>query len=318
MSPLRVVIPFAQVDKDQNPNARKASAEAQQEAYARAIAVTFASVRRWNPDAILTLATNGEAHPLTTQVFVDCNVEVDRFDFEHTVPKGFMPTFAGCLFIFDALARYADQDALYLDPDILCVGALDPLVAGCATGVSALPMSFPHTETVNGVLHEDARQILRDLGVDHFEGFFGGEAYFVPATLGRDFFDRSERIFRGSVRQFEQGRPHLVTEEHMLSGVVSRMPHVSMAPWARRIWTASRYRTVLGDERDLLLWHLPAEKDTGFAGLFETVADRTSWFWTAPREEYLNRSAKAMSIRHRTLKKVLRDVLGRTARSLGR
>lgn len=314
----RVVIPFAHVGADQNPNAARLRGGDQQAMYAQGAAVTFASLRRWNPDLQLTFFTNGPVHHLLSAVLQNCDVEVTTAEFQHCPPDGFMTAFSGCLYLLDALPRYREECILYLDPDVVCIGPLHEMFADLGENVGALPMHFPPNEIVNGISGEQANRVQIDVGRAAFDGFVGGEALWVPKSRAEALWDAVEHVYALSVERFEASLSHYSTEEHLLSSVLSAQEYSSLEPYVHRIWTASRYRTVNGTEADLSLWHLPAEKDRGFKTLYEAATDRASWFWLDPRPDFIQQAGTYMSLWRRPPRKWARDSLGQLANTIGR
>lgn len=311
MSRVHVVIPFAQVSVDQNPNSRSKTDEQQQAAYARAAAVTLASLRRWNPELELDWVSNAPVHPLLQPVLERVGATHSTPDFRHRPPAGFMETFAGCLYLLDVMAGYDDAPALYLDPDVVCVAPLDELVAAGRDRVGALPFHYPRDEKVNGVDTNLAARLTPELAPGRmFTNFVGGEALWVPAGHGKALREELERAWEQSLAQHARGEAHYSTEEHFLSHALSGADSMSLAPFVSRVWTTSRYRTVNGREGSLALWHLPSEKDTGFPKAYEAVMDNASWFWKADREGFVEAAARTFSLRHRTPRKFLRDLAG--------
>jgi hypothetical protein len=310
---VHVIIPFARgVAANQNPNARTSAAHSQEDAYACATAVTFASLRRWNPVAELSYFTNADVNPLCEPIFEACDVKTVRGRFVHEPPIGFTPQHSGSLFILDAMAHFADIDGLYLDPDVLCVAPLNPLVAALQGRLGVLPMHVPPQEMVHGLTRQDMIELRGDLGrTTDFTEFLGGEIYHIPASEAERIGGLAEIAFNRSLERFRSGQAHYYrTEEHIFSDLLQSLRTVSLEPYIRRIWTGSKLRTVRGDESDLLLWHLPYEKVRGFAELYVPAANRHSWFWHASRDEFVFRAGKAVSLHHRPVKKLARDAVG--------
>lgn len=313
-----VVIPFAHVDHTQNPNIPKNQLDSQSEIYFRSMAAAFASARRWSPDVRLVLLTDGDPHPVSNDLFAAAGVEVRRRPFKHMPPAGFLPYFAGSLYMLDALAEFDGQSTLYLDPDILCVAPLDPLFELGARGVAALPIEYPPTYPVNGLSRTGAGALHELLGQPGPAApvHYGGECYVVPQAASREVHDRTEAAWQWSQQRWQAGETHFFTEEHLLSYTLAGMDTQSLSPYAKRIWTTSRFRNVEGDEDSLLLWHLPAEKGKAMDAIFAVASDAGSWFWTADSAEFKHRVGHLANFHGRTFSKWSRDLLGTTARKL--
>ncbi|WP_138443890.1 hypothetical protein [Sinomonas susongensis] len=309
---ITAAIPFVQTDAHQNPNLRRKTDPT--ESYMRAMAVAFASLSRWNSDIELVLVTNSELRRGYQEWLERLNVEVYITSFAHRPPKGFMNQFEGCLFLLDALPVLAGRDVLYLDPDVLCIAPIALLMDQIEGFASGIILDTPVDDDINGLSRREAAQLHVELEMpEGIPEHIGGEAYFVPQHLSASIIENSERAWHHALERFANGKPGFKTEEHILSYALRRVPLKPMNLYARRIWTAHRYRTVRGDEGSLTLWHLPAEKDRGFAALFGPSQDRDSWFWGASRTEFVRRSSRAMGLHGRSPKRLVLDLLGAVA-----
>ena len=304
-----IAVVFAVSDPGQNPNTR--ARETQLLTYFHAMAVAFSSVRRWNPDLRLTLVTGADVPAEVRPVFERCGVRTEDVPFGHRAPEGFMNTFSGCLYLLDALQLAARHDVLFIDPDVLCVDALTGLDEGAAGRLGALGLELRPDEAMNGLTIAQSDELHRLLGEPEEPWtYYGGEVYLVRRDLVGPLRERVERAWRLALERHAAGLPHFVTEEHLLSYALRGLPTTDLAPWCQRIWTTSRVRTVTGREDRLSLWHLPAEKDFGFQRLFGVVSDGGSWFWRAPRGEFVARAGRELNLHHRRPAKFLRDAAG--------
>jgi len=305
------------VGADQNPNAATLHLDEQQDTYARAAAVTFGSLRRWNPGIDLVWFTNGPVHPSLLRVTQRLEVSIVSHEFTREPPDGYMSAFQGCLYILDAIDKYRGKSTLYLDPDIVCTQPLADVVDSLGERVGALPMHFAPNELVNGLRATQLIELSEDIGM-RFDGFLGGEAIWVPECRSEELADALWRAYARSVERFKRGEVHLATEEHLLSAVLGSGTYKSLEPFVRRIWTTSRCRSVRGDEDELALWHLPAEKARGFRLLYSAVMDPGSWFWSAPPAVFLDRCGRALSLHHRKPRKLARDLIGQSVNLVSR
>ncbi len=313
--PWCAAIAFARVDPGQNLNVRSTGAEV----YTKAMYVAFASVRRWNPDLDLVLVTDTPVGPEYTSQFAEQGVETRLVPYAHRPPDGFTSRFSASPYQFDAMAA-CPTSTLFLDPDIVCVRSLAPLLAAVGPDrVGALPIGYPVDHVVNGLSRRQAADLHVALGEPaEVPIHYGGECYAIPESMRGHVLERAETAWADSLERWQAGRPHFVTEEHVLSYALRDVEVLTLELYAKRIWTAARHRNVTGDEYALSLWHVPAEKDRGFATLYAKAVDRSSWFWTAPDDAWRRRAARALGILNRTPRRLARDAAGRAARELSR
>lgn len=311
-----VAIPFVRIDPRQNPNLKIREGYDPAEPYFRTMVVAFASLRRWHPEAALQFISNAEPPKMYAEHFSRLGVDFKPVAFEHEPPAGFARHFTASLYLLDALASLTADRTVVVDPDILCVGSIDRMLDDSGQAVGVLRMGFPTDENINGITRQQAGELHADLGEpadspDHY----GGEAYVIPKEHLDTILERCEKAWDFTLERHAAGGTKFMTEEHILSYAVRGVPIHHLNEHVRRIWTTHRYRRVNGKESQLSLWHLPAEKDRGFDALFDDAINPNSWFWTAPRDEFVDRCGRAMGLHHRPAERVLKDTVGYVVRA---
>jgi hypothetical protein len=312
---MRVAIAFTPVSPDQNPNIRTSAYAEGHAVYLQSMCVAFASVRRWNPDIALALVSTEATPDKYGRLLDEIGVELDVVPFEHQPPPGFAPTFAASLYMLDALSA-SSVDTLFVDPDVYCTGDLGPLLRRLEGEVGVLEIATPATEPINGMTLADAAHVYEALGSTRRPRHFGGEFYHVPVARRAAIINRAERAWVDALRRHGEGLPRFATEEHILGFALSEEAPHDVGDLVARIWTARRYRLVPDHPEQLLLWHLPSEKQRGFVELYDAVVERDSWFWAATHAENVRRSARAFGISGRRLDRLAFDTAGRAANAL--
>ncbi|MCD5343524.1 hypothetical protein LR392_14965 [Arthrobacter sp. AK04] len=305
-----VAVPFVRTEASQNPNLSVRTGEDPAEPYMRAMTVAFASIRRWNPDAKLELISNVPPELVHLRNLERVGVEYKSVPFDHRPPSGFTQRFSASLYMLDALAASTAEMTVLIDPDVLCIDRLNKMLP-LPHHAAALKMPFPPNEDINGLTRAQAGGLHAELGepCDSPE-HFGGEVYVVPQSQLGVLVERNEAAWALALRRRAADLPTFTTEEHILSYSLRGLPTQDLAGYVRRIWTTHRYRQVNGKESDLVLWHLPAEKDRGFRRLYPFALDRTSWFWQSERSEFVERSGKAMGFHSRVASRFAKDTMG--------
>jgi hypothetical protein len=279
--------------------AGKSSAPDFQAVYWRAMSVMFASSVRNNPAARHVLFCN--ATPPNTprlpilDLFAEWGVELIRvpFTYRGATPRAhqFGNQFGNVLYLFDVvkyLAEHVERGTiLILDPDCVWIRPVDALAALVeAHGAVFYDSGYRPDESNNGLtrLELAAAAAMAD---GEPPVFVGGELYAVTAAENRRIAQSIDACLEWNEARCRQGRPPLVTEEHFLSLIACRRGYDTAAAAAhiKRIWTALRHRTAAPSDIDLTIWHLPAEKRTGFAALFEEIVRDPACFSAIPQGE---------------------------------
>lgn len=314
---LTVAVPFVRVDASQNPNLTVRSKTDPALPYYRAMVVAFASVLKFNPHISLKVVSNCSPPPEVADAFAELGIETVMRSFDHRPPAGFTDKFEASLYLIDALEALRSDDTLLIDPDVLCVGSLSRMFAHVGRNVGAMSIDYERQHPVHGLSREEAGELHGLLGEPHpAPVYYGGEAYFIPIEHSGIIRERAEAAWELSLSRHMAGESKFVTEEHLLSFALRGAPVADIGGSVKRIWTARRFRNVDGTERNLTLWHLPAEKSRGFSLLYAAATNRASWFWSADREDFVQRAGRAMGIHDRTLQRLVADMAGQALNRL--
>lgn len=265
-----------------SPNFRTLSKSSKYHMYYRCMVVCYASIRRNHPDARLALFSNLELpEPFRSQL-VGLGVETLLIPANYVEDTGFSNTFPGCLFtldVFDYLARHDGlgcETIVILDNDSVMLQPLTAVLMEIRTERSfhALDITKPVVHNNNGQSRASvtlAASMLTGRLIPVPLTFYGGEIYAFPSS---HLPLLNEHIARFWSYMRETGKAHFdsnLTEEHVVSAALTMagIPVQKANSWIRRIWTSRYYSSVTGDESRLLIWHLPAEKKSGFARLYK-------------------------------------------------
>lgn len=305
-----VAVPFVRVAASQNPNHRVNEGVDPALAYFRAMVVAFASIRQLHPDIRLKLVSNAPAPDKFAEDFVGLCVEVDIVPFDHRPPQGFTQRFEASLYMLDALA-HADADiTMFIDPDVLCVAPLDGMLAKAGRNPGAIWMKgYPPEHDINGLSRRQAGQLHALLGAapTYDPMHFGGEVYVVPREEVAGLVERCEEAWTLTLSRHAEGLSKFTTEEHILSFALRGAETQELNDYAARIWTARSHRNIDGSERKLTLWHLPAEKDRGFAAAYSAFK---AGEWPTEPQTFMDWAAREMGVYNRTPKRIAIDTVG--------
>ena len=271
---MKVVIPFVQINAH-NPNLSLRNFSSALNTYFECIVVAFTSLKQWNPNLKLQLTTNlAVKEPYSSQLN-ELSVEIKIVQYMHNPPSEFGETFRGCFYLFDAIIA-EDEDVLYIDPDVLCVGSIPlEIFEDCVIG--ALDLQFADSKEINGISPLEARKIYSQLLTKQIEvshKHFGGEAIYISRLIKNSLVSDIDKLWIANVSAGKNGKIYLPTEEHILSLIFSNYAILNLDFLVLRIWTTMRYRKVEGgifDKQNPVLWHLPSEKSFGFHKAYQLI-----------------------------------------------
>ena len=274
---MKISIPFAQTDAE-NPNVLDKTQIQQTEIYMQNIVVCFASLRKFNPSMKLQLITN-EKVPID-KILRELKVEITYVPFTFDPPEIYGKRFRGCFYIFDAFLAMTES-TLFIDPDILCMHSVDSQYFNsleAAGELGAMDLHFPPDKEVNGLSHSEAINIFSSISGKKLQENFhvGGEAFYLPISLKEKF--QNEVINYWKYAKLNSQVSFLPTEEHILSVLLPKFKHSKINHVVNRIWTSKSYRKIEGGrfEKELPLWHLPAEKTRGFLRIYKLIVKDAS------------------------------------------
>lgn len=269
------------------PNARTVFRRSKLNMYYRCMIVCYASIRRLYPEARLSLFTNRPLpdpfHKHLESIRVDTVICTGRY----VDDPAFRNDFPGCLYtldVIDCLAREPSagfSHLILLDTDCILRLRLDAMVKELDSRgerIYAYETGYP----VNRVFNGQSRASLT-LESMYFSGqtapspiaSYGGEFYCFPAGSLPRLAGRIRNFWEWMKSEGAGSFGNCLTEEHVMSVVLAGEKGTvhNADGLIKRIWTASNFSNVDGNESGIPIWHLPAEKKKGFVRLYRYWAD---------------------------------------------
>jgi hypothetical protein len=270
---MQIVIPFAQVAA-LNPNLPNLNLSSTLESYFKCIAVTCHSFRANNPDMKIILITNQKLEGEIKFILSALSVKVIITPFSFNPPADFGDNFRGCFYLFDAL-KVLEEDSLIVDPDVICLGNLKPMIDGLSNKIAVFNPNFHPEKAINGISPNAAADIFKGYKQDYrilSPKHVGGEAIFFPKDAISRFTAEVSQFWEWNVSQAEKKLRFLTTEEHIITCIIGDTDCDTLSGYISRIWTTRAYKDIEGEEKDpdrLILWHLPSEKNKGFRRVYD-------------------------------------------------
>lgn len=260
-----------------------------QAVYWRCTVCFFASSLALNPAARHLFFTNTRVPVIDgldlAQLFARWGVEVIDLPITYRLPRGAVGSWGNQFYIFDVLdwfdAQAPASRLIVLDSDCIWLRPVDEMERAIDE-YGALTYELGDDEhaagsAINGLSREGMAQFLADHGGSASEriAYFGGEIYAASLAETRRIVAHARTLWPVVVAQSPDApkeEAHLLSIIYALEGVVAQTGN----PFIRRMWTTFHYHNLLSKDRDLTIWHLPAEKKTGFADMFARIADNHS------------------------------------------
>ena len=255
-----------------------------QAVYWRCVAVFFASSLAVNAGARHVFYTNTQV-PVVDGV--DLAVLLARWEVEvvplpvgFRLPQGSVTRWGNQFYVFDVMRRFVaearDERLMLLDSDCVWRSSVAPMAEAIdREGALTLPLGFdehPEGEAINGLSRGGMARFAARHGGHELATipYCGGEIVAATRACTARIVEQAERLWPALVA----GEPDAPREEAHLLSVIYALEGVALgaaSPYIRRMWTTFRHNTLLSADRGLAIWHLPAEKRTGFAELFARI-----------------------------------------------
>lgn len=305
-----------------------------QAVYWRCAVCFFASSLALNPAARHLFFTNTRVPVIDgldlAALFARWGVEIIDLPISYRLPKGTVGSWGNQFYIFDVLDWFAAQAPtdrlIVLDSDCLWLRPMGEMERAIDEH-GALTYELGDDEhatgsAINGLSREEMAGFLNKHGGPATERipYFGGEIYAASLAATRRIAARARMLWPQVVAQ----APDAPKEEAHLLSIIYALDGVAAGTgnrFIRRMWTTFHHHNLVSEDQDLTIWHLPAEKKTGFADLFARIATSQS---THPAQDpeslglTLQQFARDMGWPRRRPWKLFRDLALKLAEKLGR
>lgn len=262
-----------------SPNAWTFSPQAKLAMYYRCMVVCYASIQRLYPQARLVLFSNTELPEPYANQLASLGVKTVILDGRYVVDSAFSNNFPGCLYTLDVIAYLSKQThdfqhLILLDNDCIMRRRLDELFDGADNqAISAYAIGYEAAAVANGQSRASltlALSYLQQKMLDHPILMYGGEFFAIPsgqlATMAQNIETFWSWMKNNGISLFG----NQLTEEHVMSVALAMQPERirKVTTEIKRIWTTEHFSTVVGNESEISIWHLPSEKKKGLAKLY--------------------------------------------------
>ena len=213
--------------------------------------------------------------------FQESGIKVIHRELSKKTPVNWYGSWRNQLYVFDILDAIKDSDGnfMILDSDIVFRKDVTPVFEEISrNGVLEYIMeydSYNDDKLINGITTKQMREIYAGIYNEYPDDllygggeFIGLTGEFVNRILGEFPF-----LWEKNYRLFEEGKPKLNEEAHLLSVLYYRCGRQNNLARSciKRMWSTVRYDTLSHEDLELPIWHLPAEKKYALAGMFNRL-----------------------------------------------
>lgn len=279
----------------------------------------FATFRHFNPDAVLMFFTNidaAELPPYLHDAFKVLDVRVVKLPYTCRPPKGWHDAWQNQFYIYDILkymetAMYDDDCLLVCDADCICRSSLKSFFDGVRTKGSALyELHRKQEQLINGTTLAKMAQIYADMYGKSPEQplyYYGGEFFALRKDMVEAVNSAFPPLWKHNIGQVGDDKPKLCEEAHVLSMLAEFLGirNADANKVVKRMWTNPGFRSVVPEDVDLAVWHLPYEKKRGLYYMFQWLMK--NGFRINDETEYQNLIKFYNGIPVRSWKKMIYD-----------
>jgi hypothetical protein len=305
-----------------------------QNIYWRCVTCFFASSLQQNAGQSHLFFTNTDL-PIVddidlAELFRKWGVQIIRLPITFRLPPAAGRSWGNQLYILDIIKYAAANEFLdnivVLDCDCVWTMTVDLISEaisrdGCLT-YTLDEEHYPWDAAINGATRQEMADALRrwtaECGIDvpskiqnaSLIHYHGGEIFAATKEVCRDLGRLTDSLWHWWLKT-GLDCSGVKEEAHFLSILYAlrSYPDYTANPFIKRIWTTFHSNNVRRSDLDLAIWHVPAEKKTGFRRLFHEVSgDRREAWANAPREDYNKMQGRFLGIPRRELTKLFLDV----------
>lgn len=238
-------------------------------------------------DLRLSLFTNVAHLPILENIdlnafLLDLGVDIVRIEHRWR-PEFFEVTSSSNFFIFDILDYFEvhaqEEDHFVIaDPTCLVASGLSPLFRKLEEDLYlALGVEVAPDDIIDHMTRRDAAALygaLRGTRQPLIAPYIGSEFFGISGKKLGAFLAVARDSFAINNRRALSHLPYLAEASHFLSFILCQLDLMqsNINLYVRRIWTGWKPNNSLRSDLDLLVWHVPAEKDLGLRKLAKRIA----------------------------------------------
>ncbi|RYZ74429.1 MAG: hypothetical protein EOP09_00430 [Proteobacteria bacterium] len=209
---------------------------------------------------------------------------------------------------------------LIADSDCVWYGTCARIAeATLKSGLGTMTINYPAEKVVNGLSREGMRDLMPIIDLKKpldVPAYCAGEAIGLTSCAIVELSQQARSVFERILAHHQNDLGFVCEEAHMLSMLSADLTAQSGAlnQLTKRIWTAQRYRSTTLADLNLDLWHLPAEKRSGFLDLYNHLKGTHEEWIRCSAGDRQERLKELMGVPTKSPTKSLKDFVRASAR----
>lgn len=208
------------------------------------------------------------------------NIEVRMQELTNKTPLDWHGAWRNQFYVFDILAALSssvneDDSVIILDSDCIVNTELDELFKEIKDGglVSYL-IGYEKNHIINGINTLQMRELYKQFYKDSSDiEYYGGEFIGINGACIKELLREYKYLWEQNYCNYKENKIKLNEEAHFLSMLYHRLNLANDLgnKHIKRIWNGLNYNNVQENDKYLDIYHLPAQKTTGFSYFFQKI-----------------------------------------------
>jgi hypothetical protein len=281
------------------------------ELYWKCAAVFFSTSIRCNPNVRHIFYTDASETVVVEGIHIleylqDLGVEIRTLPFERFVPpEKYSRIFQSGFYKFDVLKALEaeENESNFIVLDIDCIWTrydedLFDLVKKERLLLYDVFEQIPPDEKISRLSRKDMGTLFRQIVDDYPDDQpirFGGEFLACDLNTLKTLNTKVQQLFQLIITKYGDDPPRFRNRKRIFDGnepFGSFLFNHGFVPWKdargfiKRIYSNKAMNTVLPEDLDIPIWHMPNEKKHGLPLLFTLAVKKQSEFWSTPLERF--------------------------------
>ncbi|MGG0574543.1 hypothetical protein ABE036_11345 [Priestia aryabhattai] len=272
-------------------NAKSTSKKFQNVYWECVVSFYYASLQK-NPAAKHIFYTNAQELPIiqgfcVASFFENNDIEIKKQELTNKTPMNWHNAWRNQFYVFDILKDLSTvvekNDAiLILDSDCIIKNSLEPLFTIIKDkGLISYLIGYDLEHNINGISTNNMRKLYKCFyNEDKDVFYYGGEFIGIKGgnldTLLREY----QLLWAKNYKLYEEKKLKLNEEAHFLSMLYHNMNLANNLgnQYIKRMWNGLNYNNLKKEDCGLSIYHLPAQKTTGFHYFFNKFVKKNKKF----------------------------------------
>jgi len=263
----------------------KSTSEKFQNTYWKCIVSFYYTSLRKNPKAKHIFYTNATHFPVveglkTKKFFENNGIEVRKQPLTNQTPIDWHSAWRNQFYVFDILqdlsGKVKEDDAIaVLDSDCIINQNLEELFEQIRKyGSIGYLVGYDPQHVINGINIIQMQELYtRFYNEKTAVQYYGGEFIGIKGGYLNPLLEEYRLLWKKNYELYKEKQIKLNEEAHFLSLLYHKLnlANSSGNKYIKRIWNGLNYNNVQPDDQSLSIYHLPAQKTTGFPYFFNRI-----------------------------------------------